>query len=59
DFLLLRGEIEGGELYELAQWWTDFQEVDSDTRKRMIDDLRAQPGPRNSRRRKKPKRKPN
>lgn len=59
DFLLLRGEIEGGELFELAQWWTDFQEVDSDARKKMIDDLRTQPAPRNTRRRKKPKRKPN
>ena len=61
DFLLLRGEIEGGELYELAQWWTEFQEVNSEQRKKMIDDLRSHPSGKASRRRKpsKSKRKPN
>lgn len=27
DFLLLRGQTEGGELLEIAQWWTDFQKL--------------------------------
>ena len=39
DFLLLRGEIEGGEVAELAQWWTDFQEVSEDARMQMIKSL--------------------
>lgn len=59
DFLLLRGEIEGGELFELAQWWTDFQEANSDQRKQMVDDLRAQQNTRPTRRRKKTKPKAN
>jgi len=40
DFLLLRGQIEGGELLELADWWTEFQEVDEDQRKQMLVTLR-------------------
>jgi poly(A) polymerase len=40
DFLLLRGQIEGGDLFELAQWWTDFQEANNEQRKTMIDALR-------------------
>lgn len=28
DFLLLRSEVEGGELTELATWWTDYQQSD-------------------------------
>jgi poly(A) polymerase len=28
DFLVLRAEVEGGELVELAQWWTDYQKSD-------------------------------
>lgn len=28
DFLLLRAEVEGGELQELAEWWTDIQQSD-------------------------------
>jgi poly(A) polymerase len=40
DFLLLRGQIEGGELFELAQWWTDFQEANNEQRKVMLDALR-------------------
>lgn len=38
DFLLLRSslhEVDG----ELAQWWTDIQEVDADTQKRMVDEV--------------------
>jgi len=40
DFLLLRGQIEGGDLFDLAQWWTDFQEANNEQRKTMIDALR-------------------
>ncbi|NQZ10472.1 MAG: polynucleotide adenylyltransferase PcnB [Algicola sp.] len=37
DFLLLRGEIEGGEVAELGQWWTDFQHADEKTRQTMAN----------------------
>lgn len=52
DFLLLRGQIEGGELLELAEWWTEFQEADEEQRKEMLDTLREQegPGPKRNRR---------
>ena len=40
DFLLLRGQIEGGDLFELAQWWTDFQEANNEQRKTMLDALK-------------------
>jgi poly(A) polymerase len=39
DFLLLRGDIEGGELAELGQWWTDFQQADEDKRQQMVNDI--------------------
>ncbi len=58
DFLLLRGQIEGGQLLELAEWWTDFQEANEAQRKTMLKNLRDQEGvaPRRPRRqRKKPK----
>ena len=60
DFLLLRGQIEGGQLLELAQWWTDFQEVDDSQRKTMLEELRKQEGgparrPRRNRKKPKPK----
>lgn len=32
DFLLLRAEVEGGELAELADWWTKFQNTDEGKR---------------------------
>lgn len=38
DFLLLRAEIEGGELTELAKWWTDIQSADEAQRQLMITD---------------------
>jgi poly(A) polymerase len=44
DFLLIRGQIEGGDLLELAEWWTEFQEVSPDERKEMVSALRSQPG---------------
>lgn len=57
DFLLLRGEIEGGKLLELAQWWTDFQEANEGQRKSMLNTLRDQEGgpKRTRRKRRKPK----
>jgi poly(A) polymerase len=58
DFLLLRGQIEGGDLLELADWWTVFQEADEDQRKTMLEVLRQQegaPARRPRRNRKKPK----
>jgi poly(A) polymerase len=36
DFLLLRGQIEGGELAELVEWWTTFQQQDHLGRKKMV-----------------------
>jgi poly(A) polymerase len=60
DFLLLRGQIEGGDLLELADWWTIFQEADEDQRKTMLEVLREQEGaparrPRRNRKKPKPK----
>lgn len=52
DFLLIRGEIEGGELEELAHWWTQFQQAESGKRKSMLSSLRGNDG------RKRRKRKP-
>lgn len=40
DFLVLRGEIEGGELDELGQWWTEFQEASPVQRKKQLSALR-------------------
>lgn len=44
DFLLLRGEVEGGDLLQLAQWWGEFQEAEPNVQKRMITALRRQEG---------------
>ncbi|MEH6710499.1 MAG: polynucleotide adenylyltransferase PcnB [Paraglaciecola polaris] len=44
DFLLIRGQIEGGELLTLAQWWTDFQNVDPEERQGMLQVLREKEG---------------
>ncbi len=41
DFLLLRGDIEGGELHELAEWWTEFQQADDNGRKKLLSDLQG------------------
>lgn len=40
DFLLIRADIEGGELETLAQWWTDFQQAKPENRKKILNDLR-------------------
>ncbi|MEP0354251.1 polynucleotide adenylyltransferase PcnB [Paraglaciecola sp.] len=60
DFLLMRGQIEGGQLLELADWWTDFQEADEGSRKNMLNVLREKEGgaTRRPRKRRKPKPKP-
>lgn len=51
DFLLLRGSVEGGDLLEIGQWWTSFQEVSENERIKMINDL-PHKGPRKRRKRK-------
>ncbi|WP_019028351.1 polynucleotide adenylyltransferase PcnB [Colwellia piezophila] len=57
DFLLLRAQIEATpELIELAQWWTDFQEVSDEARLQMIKGVRSPQG--SKRRSPKKRRKP-
>jgi poly(A) polymerase len=51
DFLLVRAKVEGGELDELGQWWTDFQEVSHNQKQKMINELKGNTKPR----RRKPK----
>ena len=51
DFLLLRGSVEGGELLEIGQWWTTFQEVDASARNKMLNELPKR-SPRKRRKRK-------
>ncbi len=61
DFLLLRAQIEATpELTELAQWWTDFQEVSHDARVQMIRGVKSPQGAKRKapRRRRKPSPKP-
>ena len=53
DFMLLRGEIEGGEALEVSQWWTEYQKTDNEGRRKM-----ANSGQRKPRRRNYSKRKP-
>ncbi|WP_448214212.1 polynucleotide adenylyltransferase PcnB [Colwellia sp. MEBiC06753] len=55
DFLLLRGEIEGGEVETLAKWWTDFQAANQELQQMMIKSL---PSPRSPRRNIRKRRKP-
>lgn len=56
DFLLLRGEIEGGEYQTLAKWWTDFQHAAPDTQNQMVKLVNKDlPKSRNPKRRRKPK----
>ena len=40
DFLLARGQTEGGDLLELAQWWTHFQHAESGKQKGMLNALK-------------------
>ena len=44
DFLLARGQIEGGDLLELAQWWTHFQHADNGKQKGVLNALRKSEG---------------
>ena len=39
DLLLIRGEIEGGEAEELAQWWTTFQHAGETVQRDMVRKL--------------------
>ncbi|WP_018984790.1 polynucleotide adenylyltransferase PcnB [Salinimonas chungwhensis] len=56
DFLLVRGQVEGGNLLELADWWTEFQSADNNQQKRMLTALRKKEGGKDApRRRKTPK----
>lgn len=41
DFLEIRGQIEGGDLLELSQWWNEFQQVKPERQKAMIAALRG------------------
>ncbi|WP_212744507.1 polynucleotide adenylyltransferase PcnB [Thalassotalea litorea] len=41
DFLLYRGKVEGGDVEELAQWWTNFQEASPDTQQQMLKSFKA------------------
>ena len=58
DFLLLReksGEIKAG----LGDWWTNFQEADSEQRQNMLTELnKTEPGTRKKRRKRAPRIKP-
>ena len=62
DFLLLRSEIEtdNTDLAELAQWWTDFQEVSNEAQQQMIKGIKSSPNTkrRTPRKRRKPIAKP-
>jgi len=56
DFLHVRGEIEGGDTMELADWWTEFQHADPGKQKKLLNTLRqaeggSAPRPRKRRRR--------
>jgi poly(A) polymerase len=51
DFLLLRGSVEGGDLLEIGEWWTVFQEVNENARNKMLNELPTK-SPRKRRKRK-------
>lgn len=50
DFLLLRSDA-GEPLAELAQWWTDFQELNESEQQKMINSLTPEPNKKKRRRR--------
>ncbi|TYK67480.1 polynucleotide adenylyltransferase PcnB [Colwellia echini] len=61
DFLLLRAQIENTpELHELAQWWTNFQDVSNEARLQMIRGVKLPQGSkrRSPKKRRKPAAKP-
>ncbi|MGL4830141.1 MAG: polynucleotide adenylyltransferase PcnB, partial [Vibrio sp.] len=39
DFLEMRGEIEGGETKQLAEWWATFQNAGRNMRQAMVGDM--------------------
>ncbi|WP_220105823.1 polynucleotide adenylyltransferase PcnB [Vibrio cholerae] len=39
DFLEMRGEIEGGEIKQLAEWWATFQNAGRNMRQAMVGDM--------------------
>ncbi|MDN3653468.1 polynucleotide adenylyltransferase PcnB [Thalassotalea ponticola] len=51
DFLLIRSEVEQGDLVELANWWTHFQHASADTKQQMLKSFK----PTRSRRRRSPR----
>lgn len=55
DFLEMRGEIEGGQLKELATWWDEFQKADRDGRYEMVQLLNKASAAKKIRRRRKSK----
>lgn len=57
DFLLARGQVEGGQTLELADWWTQFQHADAGKQKKLLNQLRQHEGsaPRKRRRPRKSK----
>jgi poly(A) polymerase len=52
DFLLLRGEVEGGDLLELGEWWTEFQEASQERKATMMSALGKSSAPRRRKKRK-------
>ena len=44
DFLLLRADVEGGALLELAEWWTEFQGADEAGRAACLQALKKSEG---------------
>ena len=62
DFLLLRSETEPNnqQLAELAQWWTDFQNISHDAQLQMVRSIKIAPSAkrRSPRKRRKPSTKP-
>lgn len=57
DFLLMRGEVEGGETKQLADWWQTFQSTGKTVRQSMVNDLGSAPGKTRSRKRRSPAKK--
>lgn len=58
DFLEMRAAVEGGQLQELASWWSTFQHKDNETRHFMVQNLPGNHPAKKSRKRK-PKAKKN
>ena len=59
DFLEMRGEVEGGETKQLADWWETFQTAGRNMRQAMVTDLDGETatGKPSSRRRRSPRKK--